>query len=846
MSRLYNDFQPSHYELQLTLDPDGMSFRGSVTVNGRKAGKPSKRIVLHSKDLKITNVSAIRHDKKGDNPVLFDRVNTLKSRDELRLHSSTMLYPGNYTLTITFEGMITDPMNGLYPCTFIHHGKTKKLLATQFESHHAREVFPCIDEPEAKATFSLALTFPKTFGVGLSNTPVISSETKHGQQLVIFETTPIMSTYLLAFVVGEMGFKESKTKRGTVVRAYATPDNVAHLDFAVETATRCLEYYEAYFGIPYPLPKADMVALPDFASGAMENWGLITYREQALLYDKRNTSLSTKQHIAMVIAHELAHMWFGNLVTMRWWTDLWLNEGFASWIEYLAVDKLFPDWGMWTQFITDEQAYGLKLDALEHTHPVEVPIHHPDEIRTIFDAISYQKGSSVIHMLHTYLGATVFRDGLRHYLKKYAYGNTDTIDLWEALEATSGKPVRSFMHAWTSQPGYPIVQVTTKKSALLLHQERFLLNKPKRASLLKWPIPLLGSDLSNSEQIEEVDTELPSNPSALPLINRGHQGFYRTTYDDAATTRLLPKIPGLSPEDRLGLLADSFEAAKAGYCSASDSLKLLSAYTEEAHSSVWDIIAVNIAELRRVMDDDTVRDQLKPYLQRLIAQQYKRLGWTEQKNETYFDKLLRPTILGLGASADHPDILQQAVKYFEEASTSEDLHPDLRSVVYTTIARRGSAPEFKRLLKLYDATQSAEERVTLAAALTNFTGETQILQALGFIKSDRVRLQDISYWLAYSFLNRHAKGLTWKWLKENWHWLEKNLGNDLSFYRTPVYAARSFSDSGYLKEFIEFFDQKRSPALERSINQGIEMLEWQTKWKKRDLTAVKDFLSKTS
>jgi puromycin-sensitive aminopeptidase len=364
-----------------------------------------------------------------------------------------MLYPGEYHVVLEFSGKITDPMNGLYPCYFTHEGKKKFVLATQFESHHAREVFPCIDEPEAKATFDLALNTPLEGDV-IANTPARTVLKEKSQQTTIFETTPVMSTYLLAFAYGDIGFKEAKSKNGTIVRGYATPDNVQFVDFALDTAVKVLDFYEDYFALAFPLPKIDMIALPDFAAGAMENWGLITYREQCMLVDPVNTSIHTKQYVAMVVAHELAHQWFGNLVTMQWWTDLWLNEGFASWIEYLAIDKLFPEWHMWTQFIADEQQPALKLDALDNTHAIEVPINHPDEIRTIFDAISYNKGASVIHMLHGYLGAEDFRDGLRHYLKKHAYKNTVTQDLWAALEEISGKPVKEFMHAWTSFRSY--------------------------------------------------------------------------------------------------------------------------------------------------------------------------------------------------------------------------------------------------------------------------------------------------------------------------------------------------------------------------------------------------------
>lgn len=845
VTRLYESFRPENYNLEINLDPEGRKFNGWVTIRGQKTGRPSQRLTFHAKDLKITKAALHKINKKGSNTdgteIIVDRINTHKTYDEVRLHSKTMLYPGEYHIVLEFNGLITDPMNGLYPCYFEENGKKRILLATQFESHHAREVFPCIDEPEAKATFDLSIITPtsKTETV-IANTPARSTLVEGPLTTTVFETTPVMSTYLLAFVYGNIKCKESKTKNGTFVRAFATPENVKHTEFALDVAVKCLDFYEDYFGIKFPLPKSDMIALPDFASGAMENWGLVTYREQCMLVDPKNTSLPTKQYVAMVVAHELAHQWFGNLVTMRWWTDLWLNEGFASWIEYLAIDHLFPEWEMWTQFIVDEQQSAMKLDALENTHPIEVTINHPDEIRSIFDAISYNKGASVIHMLHGYLGADHFRDGLRHYLKKHAYGNTETTDLWQALEDISKKPVKDFMHAWTSQPGFPIVSVATEGSQTKLSQQRFYLEKPAKSSPLHWPIPVLGpKEAPGSFKTADAAYHTPASSK----INQGQSGFYRTIYDPASISEFSSIIVNFSPLDRLGLLADSFEAAKAGYTPINTALQLLSAYQAEDNSAVWDIIAINIGEIRRVMDDDTVREAIKPFVIKLTSQELERLGWEEKETNSYFDKLLRPTILGLNASADEETTLKECLDRFNKMKVPEDLSADLRGIIYTTAARNGDEKTFDKLLSFHNKSSSSEERTTLAAALTSFKQPSLIEKALNLISTDTVRRQDAMYWLAYSFGNHHAKEHAWKWLVKNWSWLDKELGSDLSFYRTPIYAGRSFSNPEFLKTYSDFFKDKSSPALDRSIKQGAEILEWQIAWKKRDLETVKKFLS---
>jgi aminopeptidase N len=843
--RLYRSFHPTQYALALHPNRETMTFSGTVSITGNKVGRPSQRLTLHQKDLHILSVVVIKHDKKGDQPVNIIRTNIHASYDELRLHSGSMLYAGSYTITIAFEGTITQPMNGIYPSFFTEAGIAKSLISTQFESHHAREAFPCIDEPEAKATFDLTLTTPQDEAV-VANTPIVTQQTVGTELVTTFETTPKMSTYLLAFAYGDMQYQEATTKDGVLVRTYATPDNVAHTGFALEVAVKCLEFYNQYFATPYPLPKCDLIALPDFASGAMENWGCITFREQCLLDDPENTSLATKQYVAMVIAHELAHMWFGNLVTMRWWTDLWLNEGFASWIEYLATDHNFPEWQMWTQFIVDEQQQALRLDALEHTHPIEVTINHPDEIRTIFDAISYSKGSSVIHMLEHYLGADTFRDGLRLYLNRHAYGNTDTVDLWAAFEEVSGKPVTDFMTAWTSQPGFPIVTATTESTKLHVAQERFYVNPAAQKNVTIWPIPLLPSQSLSTDILTTATANVDSS-AVLPtfVLNSDRSGLYRTVYDSTHLAQLAQEVTRgqLGVVERLGILSDTIEAAKAGYSSTVDALKLLENYRQEDNNVVWDIIAGMISSIRTVMRDDKLRESMKPYIRKLVQPQLTRLGWDERANDSYFDKLLRPLVIGMAAGADDESIVTESLARFNKAQSPTDIAPDLRGILYGTAARKGDAKTFNRLLKFHNESTSSEDRVTLSAALTSFEQPELIDQALNLITTDAVRLQDASYWVAYSFMNRFARDSTWEWMVEHWDWLFKHLGTDLSFYRMPIYAARCYSDASFIPIFTKFFASVMRPALDRPIQQGIETITWQSAWRQRDFDTVSAFFN---
>lgn len=823
-----------------------MHLNGDVIVTGQRTGRPSQRLTFHQKGLKIKSAAIVKNDKRGDVEIEVVRINHHAAMNEVRLHTKTMLYPGQYTVRMSFEGAITKNLDGIYPSFFHHNGAKKTIMLTQFESHHAREAFPCIDEPEAKATFDLTLHTPAGEAV-ISNTPVKTQKTVDHKQITTFETTPHMSTYLLAFVYGDLGYKETTTKRGVTVRCYATPDNVQYLDYSLDFAAKCLEFYEEYFDIPYPLAKCDLIALPDFASGAMENWGCITFREYGLIVDPKNTSQPTKQYAAMVIAHELTHQWFGNLVTMRWWTDLWLNEGFATWMSYLALDHFYPDWHVWTQFVVDEQQLAFRYDALANTHPIQVSINDPAEIRTIFDVISYEKGGSAIHMLHHYLGTRTFRDGLRYYLKEHSYANTDTVDLWDALEKISQKPVKDFMAAWIEQPGFPLLRASLADGTASLSQETFLLNpleRQRRTLAAVWPVPLEADGLPDLLSTAEATYPL-SDGNTPTKLNHDQSGFYRTTYNATQLEHLgaLVRRGKLSPVDRLGILSDAFETAKAGYADTTTALRLMENYHAEDNSAVWDIIAGNLASIRTLMNDEQLREDMKPYVQKLVTTQLARLGWEPHNGESYFDTLLRPTILGLAASADHPEVLAEIDKRYTRMKQVEDLPPDLRSVILVTVARRGTKKTFEQLLKLHNASNNSEIRLALCDAITNFKQPELITRSLELIPSQNVRSQDAMYWVAYSFGNRFARDITWQWMTAHWDWFMKTMGTDLAFARMPIYAARTYSDHDFLAEYKAFFESVNSPVLDRTFKQGVEFIEWQSEWKKRDLTLIRTFFA---
>ena len=515
VKKLIDNFVPENYNLSLTIDRQERSFDGTISIIGESTG--SRQVIeLHSKDLVISSVLI---DGKSSN---FTTV------DDILIISPAKLVDGRHNVVVVYSGKITDAMHGIYPCYFNENGKNKELIATQFESHHAREVLPCVDEPSAKATFDITLSTELNVTV-LGNMPIKFQRQENGKLITCFETTPKMSAYLLAWVIGELHSKSAKTKDGVQVNVWSTPvQSLESLDFALDIAVRSTEFFNDYFGTPYPLKKCDHVALPDFSSGAMENWGLITYREIALLVDPANASISSKRYVATVIAHELSHQWFGNLVTMKWWNDLWLNESFASLIEYTAVDKLEPSWNVWLDFASSDVAMALRRDSIDGVQPVQIDVNHPDEISTLFDgAIVYAKGARLLQMLANYIGETNFKNGLRLYFEKFAYRNTIDQDLWQVLSETSQLDIASFMEPWLSQSGFPILHVNLDGDSVFLTQEKIGGITSKKSNNL-WPIPLNSNCINAPKLLTEKSTKFKRTANQTIRFNIGNSAHFIT------------------------------------------------------------------------------------------------------------------------------------------------------------------------------------------------------------------------------------------------------------------------------------------------------------------------------
>lgn len=583
--------------------------------------------------------------------------------------------------------------------------------------------------------------------------PVVSEENVDDNlRSVRFDRTPVMSTYLVAAVVGEYDYVEGKSKDGVLVRVYTPVGKKEQGLFALGVATKVLPYYKEYFDIAYPLPKMDLVAIGDFSAGAMENWGLVTYRESFVLVDPENTSLIRKQSIALTVGHEIAHQWFGNLVTMEWWTHLWLNEGYASFVEFLCVNKLFPEYDIWTQFVTDMYTRALELDSLANSHPIEVPVGHPSEIDEIFDEISYNKGASVIRMLHHYIGDADFRKGMNLYLTRHQYKNTETEDLWAALGEASNKPVGQVMSTWVKQMGFPVINVSSvqegNKRVLTLTQSKFTANGNDNEDYF-WMVPITISTSKSPNNIAHT-TILDKKSMTIELdnveesdwvkVNPGTVGYYRTRYTPEMLDQLRPAIRNqtLPPLDRLGLIDDLFALVQAGRAPTTEVLKLIDAYRNESNYTVWSSITNSLAKLQIVLSHTDIQSQFHAYSIRLYKPIADRLGWECKPEEKHLDTLLRSLVVNRLVACACPATIEEAKKRFKLHATGQcPLPADLRSACYKAVMQNGDISTYEDMLRLYRATDLHEEKDRISRALGSFKDVEILKKVVDFALSVR-------------------------------------------------------------------------------------------------------------
>lgn len=772
------------YDLFIDLDFPQLKFTGRSKITLQSEGN----IVLNSVDLRILRVHA------GGKDLHFSQ-----NGEELVIESGAI----KGILDVEYTGSVSDSLAGIYKAPYDH----TYLVTTHFEPAQARRMFPCVDRPDVKAEFSLAIRIDKNLNA-ISNMPVESVNSEGEKKTITFQKTPRMSTYLLYLGVGKFQEETTRTGKNEIILA-ATPGKAGLGRFAQEDAQKAIRYFESYFGIPFALPKIHLVAVPEFAMGAMENWGAIAFRESRLLIDA-NTSTKMKMLVSQSVAHELAHQWFGDLVTMKWWDDVWLNESFATFMTYKAIDSYRPEWRVWENIFNGQPkaevlAEAMGRDSLENTHPVQVPIRSPDEIDQIFDAISYGKGCHILRMIEAYVGDEAFREGVRKYLSQHAYSNAAGNDFWSALQNASSKQVSKIMLQWVQQAGYPVVTVSLHDNHLKLQQERFLISG--KSDQTKWPIPIIIEMNGQRKDIlmEGWEETVECKGLRSLKINPDHTGFYSVRYVGLEDFVWRSK---LTPYDKWGLIFDSFSFLLSGKLTFNEYLAVLNKFKSESET----------LPAQEVSDELALLYALAPSKVKEISKLFHTSFFDLLQNKTDENSsILRGTVAARLALVDEAF----ASKMGGEFEKFGNVQPDMREAVALAYAR--STNDFDGITKGFKEANSDEDKSRFLEALACFTDPGLLRRALDFSLSGEVKKQDAIRVLIVSTVNPQAKNIAFTWLQENLERLH-------SYYKGAGMLSGVLEriipilGVGRVQETETFFEQHKMPDAEMGIKAGLEKL----------------------
>jgi aminopeptidase N len=768
--KLPKDVRPTEYSIRIKPDLQKLTFIGSETVR-LHAEKPVTKLVLNALEMEIASASV-------DGRVLPKKAISLDEAEQtLTLSLPDEFSAGDHKLALVFSGKINSQGQGLFYARYREQGtnENKIMLGTQLEATDARRMFPCWDEPSFRARFQLTTVVPEKF-IAVSNMPVQGEEKIAGGKEVRFATSPSMSSYLVVLVAGELDSIEAE-QDGVKLRVVTTKGKAAMGRYALESAARILHYYNHYFGVPYPLPKLDLIAIPGGFGGAMENWGGITYYEAVLLFDPKNSSTETKQDIFAVVAHEMAHQWFGDLVTMAWWDNLWLNEGFASWMGSKCTDHFNPEWNEWLRRnvprdpnrpIGFPKDTAMQIDARSTAHPVQQPIATEADANNAFDAITYRKGQSIIRMLESFLGEEVFRDGIRKYIAAHKYSNTTTADLWQALTEASDKPVGEIAPGWTEQPGFPVVKVKREKNTIKLTQERFTVHF-SNAPALQWQIPLtylaMNLPAKNGFLLREQNASLPDE---VPIdrgikFNLEDAGYYRVEYDRASWDLLVAQMARLSEADRVNLLIDAWALVEANREPLSHYLGLVEKVVNNDQVAVYDQIIDTFTFINRLLAGDESRPRFQQYARGVLRPAFDRVGWNAKPGEASQTMMLRASLIrGLGLLNDADVIAGSRSRFDGFLSDPTTVPPDLRPTILAVVGRYADLAIWEKLHKLGLETTSTEEKQYYYEALGNTIDPKLITRTIALALTDELPTSRAALLLPFVARQGEHPGLVWE------------------------------------------------------------------------------------
>ncbi len=840
--RLSKNILPIRYNLKLQPDMESFTYSG-IEIIDIKILKQTKQITLHSKDIDIETVKIISAKKED----FADKITYDIKNETTTFYFKNKIPIGKIKLSIVFSGIISETLRGFYKSKYILNNEEKHIATTQFEATDARRCFPCFDEPAQKAIFEVSLIIPDKHEAVSNTLPINIEKHSAGYKIVSFAPSPKMSTYLLAFIVGEFEYIEGWTKDKVNVRIFTTKGKKDQAKFALETAIKSLEFYNDYFDIPYPLPNLDMIALPDFESAAMENWGAITYRETAILVDEDHTSLTNKQWVATIIAHEIAHQWFGNLVTMHWWTDLWLNEGFASYMEKICTDNIFPHWKIWDLHLgSGRYKNAIDIDSLSSSHPIEVTVNHPSEINEIFDMVSYEKGTAVIRMLALYIGEDKFKKGLRYYLKKHSYKNTNTVDLWESFEKVSKKPISKMMSSWTKQKGFPVIKETHRNGKCILSQEKFFSSRIERKKYKGknlWQIPLIYRDINGKEKSILMDKKNFVLNDHISKLNSEESSFLKVLHDKETIGLIQKNIleNHMSIPDRIGITRDMFALAEGGYIKTSEVLKFSLNFKFENEYTILFELASGLNRISNLIDDESYRDKYKSHILSIFSPLARKLGFDKKLSDSHTHILLRSLVLSMTGMNGDKEIIKETKKIFDNRII-KSIDPDIRQVVYNIVALNGAIKDWKIFNEMYQVELMGEEKERILRAMTYFKNGNIIEKNLKFLMSNNVKDQDTPHMLALSWNHKNGRNIVWKFLKDNWTTILQKYGEGGTLLSRLIPPLGNHTKNEDLKDAKKFFSKNVIPGAERTLAQAYEKLESNIAWIKDDKKDIEKWL----
>ena len=810
--RLSKAVLPRRYDVELAPDLANATFSGKVSI-GVDVVEASSSVTLNAIELNIESCTVGGEPATWTLDPLTERMVIVPERP---------LDVGPAEIYITFTGILNNKLRGFYRSTFVDDDGDEHVIATtQMQATDCRRAFPCWDEPEFKAVFAITLVIDPDLTT-VSNSPEVGRhERPDGKVAVSFGDTMVMSSYLVAFVAGALEATEPVDVDGITLRVYHVPGKAHLARFALDIGAFALRWFQDYYGIPYPGEKVDLLGLPDFAAGAMENFGCITFRESVLLIDPATSTQSEQQVVADVVAHELAHMWFGDLVTMRWWNGIWLNEAFATFMEVTACDAFRPDWQRWTAFGLERSA-AFDVDTLDSTRPIEFEVRSPADADGMFDVLTYEKGGAVLRMLEQFLGAQQFRHGVSHYLRTHAYANTETSDLWDAIEASSGQPVRRVMDSWIWQPGYPVVSAQRDGGDLVLSQQRFTFGETSDAATWLVPVIVRNGAITERVLLEEQSVRVQlADPVAAVVVNAGGHGFYRVAYSAELRARLAGEaLATLDTLERYHLVDDAWAAVIAGRLSAPEFLGFVEGFERERELAVWQAILVGLRGLGRFLDDDDYprfQERVAALLRPVVTD----LGDPVDGESDLIGKLRGLVIRALAVlGADQPTIERCRQLYDASAAERGSVHPELVAAATSVVAATGDIDDYDRLFDAYKNASTPQDQLRHLSALAEFDDEALVLRTCDLCFSSDVKTQDAPYVLRGCIANRRHGVAAWTTIRQRWEDANAMFPNN-SIIRM-VDSVKLLTDPSVVADVQGFFAEHPIPQAAKTLDQILE------------------------